>query len=240
MLPLRTILSVALVAVFAAALAAGPTIADAAPKRAGVTPDLIVSAIAVLGFNHAPEDWTKSGKPKVAAIERVLDADISAADRDGAWDAYRAGPSDSELAAQARAAAQDRDAALVEINDLRHTLQDARDSSRGWQARAERAEGAIAEVRSGARAVKDRYEGMMAAAESDRDAASRLRREARSVLAEAEARERGAGPPAGRGCRKALRGVVIDADVGWLSGNVKVDEKGRAALARACLFASDR
>ena len=76
----------------------------------------------------------------------------------------------------------------------------------------------------------------MAAAESDRDAAARLRREARSVLADAEARERGAGPPANRDCRKALRDWVIDADVGWFSGDVSVGEKGRAELTRACLF----
>lgn len=216
-------------------LAAAVDVASAAPKRPGVTPDLVAGAIAILEFNHDPTEWTKGGKPKVAAIERVLNADISADDRDLAWQSHKAGPANFDAEQLARATAR-----LAELETtaqgLRDALQDTRDSATAWQVRAERAEGAIATVRRGAQAAQDRYERLMAGAEADRNAADRLRREARAVLEDAERRERGAGPPASRDCRKALREVVIDADIGWLSGAVKVDEKGRSALAGACLF----
>lgn len=79
-------LAVLIAAVAGIALA---NLAEAAPKRAGVTPALIGSAIAILDFNRDAGQWTKAGKPRVDAIESVLRADISAADRDSAWNAYR-------------------------------------------------------------------------------------------------------------------------------------------------------
>ena len=58
---------------------------------------------------------------------------------------------------------------------------------------------------------------------------------ANTLLAEAKAREAGAGPPANRACTNALKRLVLDADTAWLSSKVKVDEKDRAELRLACL-----
>lgn len=224
-------------------LAAALDVAIAAPKRPGVTPDLVAAAIAILEFNHDPTEWTKGGTPKVAAIEKILNADISAADRDLAWQSRKVGELDAvmveELQAGLSAATQDRDAALADALEIRRLLGAARSDRDQWRARANTAEASIDAIRRGAEAAQARYEGLMAAAEADRDAADRLRREARTVLDQAERRERGAGPPASRDCSKALRDLVIDADVGWLSGDVSVDEKGRRMLAAACLFSGD-
>lgn len=221
-------------------VAVAMNVASAAPKRPGVTPDLVAGAIALLEFNHDPTEWTQGGKPKVAAIEKILNADISAADRDLAWQSHKAGPAGAGAAAQLEAdlsaAVQDRDDALADSLETRRALEVMTRERGRWQDRAERAEASIEAVRRSAQAAQARYEGLMADAEADRAAAARLQREARSVLADAEARERGAGPPASRDCREALRDLVIDADVGWLSGDVKVDEKGRSALAGACLY----
>lgn len=235
------------VAVAALTFSVGLTTSDpaAAPERPGVTPDLIGSAIAILDFNRAPADWTKAGKPKVAAIERVLGADIAAADRDGAWRAYENPPPaaaetvavDAGLRAELAKAHSDLALKAGEVN--------------AWRSRAEAAERRIDSAVSQAHRSKQRYDDALAGLEADRDIAATARaaaerdaaatrREAAAVLDEARARERGAGPPASRDCRTALRRVVIDADTGWFSGDVGVDEKGRAALANACLFSPER
>lgn len=46
--------------------------------------DEIVAAIGQLNPEN-PDHWTKAGKPDVAALEAILDRDISADDRDAAW-----------------------------------------------------------------------------------------------------------------------------------------------------------
>jgi len=65
--------------------------ADPGPSPAAAADEdrhqAIVDVIAVLD----PEDaqlWTKSGAPVVAALERVLGHDITAAERDAAWEGY--------------------------------------------------------------------------------------------------------------------------------------------------------
>ncbi len=75
-----------------------PEEADAA---AGTLEVRIESAIRSLDRNDEPL-WTKSGKPRVLAIERVLGEDISAAQRDASWravEADRTAPPDPEPAA---------------------------------------------------------------------------------------------------------------------------------------------
>lgn len=36
-----------------------------------------------------PEHWTRGGKPSVDALEEAIDADVTAADRDKAWELYQ-------------------------------------------------------------------------------------------------------------------------------------------------------
>ena len=70
-------------------IAAAFVLADAvvaAPTKAEKT----VHAIAIIDGN--PAAFTKSGKPRVKALESVLGFGISAADRDAAWKVYREPP----------------------------------------------------------------------------------------------------------------------------------------------------
>lgn len=50
----------------------------------------IVEAIGKLDRGEGSEDFTRDGKPVVAAIEKRLDYDITADERDHAWEAARA------------------------------------------------------------------------------------------------------------------------------------------------------
>ena len=90
------------------------------------------------------------------------------------------------------------------------------------------AETVASDERRRADAVVAEHRGLVEAAHADRA-------EAAQVLREAVARERGAGPKTGRDCRKALRRYVLDADTGWMSSSVSVDEDERRALRRACI-----
>ncbi|MDE1465614.1 hypothetical protein [Spartinivicinus poritis] len=49
----------------------------------------IIEVIGMLDANHNEDDWAKDGKPKVEAIEGLLDKDISAAQRNQAWAEYQ-------------------------------------------------------------------------------------------------------------------------------------------------------
>lgn len=49
----------------------------------------IEDIIEVIGMLSPDKDFTKSGVPKVEAIEAILEQNISSEDRDRAWDIYR-------------------------------------------------------------------------------------------------------------------------------------------------------
>ncbi|WP_163833283.1 hypothetical protein [Spartinivicinus ruber] len=56
------------------------------------SPDALEEMIEVIGMldaNRDEEDWSKDGKPKVEAIEGLLNQDISAAQRNEAWKIYQ-------------------------------------------------------------------------------------------------------------------------------------------------------
>lgn len=223
------------IATVAALAAVAVSFAEAAPKRSGVTPDLIQDAIAILEFNRDSAQWTKSGKPRVDAIESVLQADISAEDRDKAWNIYRTPvvqavpvPVDtSQLEADLSAATQDRDAALADVLETRRLLEAAR-------SRADRAEGTVEEAERRAASAEAHYAGLLDGAMADRRAAAELKSVAQSVLAEAEARERGSGPKSSRDCRTAITSRILDADTTW-AGNLKVEKEDLKAVRSACL-----
>lgn len=122
-----------------------------------------------------------------------------------------------------------------EISGLRGELAAWEEHAREQEARADRAESRISDALAEGRALETQYGSLVVEAERDRNAAAGIRQEAELVLREAEEREHGAGPPARRACREALKLFVIDASTGWLSSSVKVDEEERAALSAACL-----
>jgi len=237
-------------AIIAAFVALSVSLAEAAPKRPGVTPELIGGAIAILQFNRDDAQWTKAGKPRVDAIEGVLQADISAADRDAAWKAYKtpavaynSGQESAinaqrltQLEADLAAATHARAEAMTVIARL------TRDRDE-WQSRAAAAEDQIDLAVAAAGQTKQHYENALADLEADRHVAATARqaaeadaaatrREADAVLAEALARERGAGPPANRDCRRVLA-KVLGADWTW-AGNLKAERNDVAAAHAAC------
>lgn len=200
--------------------------ADAAPKREGVTPALVEGAIAILAFNHDPAQWTKAGKPRVAAIEKLINADISAKDRDAAWKAYKnPAPAVAPVSVDASKVA----ALEAEVAQLKTTLDIGVDTVAALErkigrheetiaherSRAERAENHVATARRNAQRVMDEHAALNAAAREQLRQASADRVLAGRVLEEAKAREAGAGPAASRDCRRALRQVV---DAGWTWG----------------------
>lgn len=222
-------------------LAAAVSTATAAPKRPGVTPELIGGAIAILDFNRDDAQWTKGGKPRVDAIENILNADISAAERDAAWDAWRSPPVPAADTAQLEADLSAAMKARAEAMTVIATLTRDRDE---WQSRAVAAEDRIDLAVSAAGQTKQRYENALSDLEADRHVAATARhaaeadaaatrREADAVLAEALARERGAGPPASRDCRKPLA-KVLNAGWTWPTGNLKTTRTDVAAAKAAC------
>lgn len=210
--------------------------AEAAPKRPGVTSELIRGAIGILEFNRVETQWTKSGKPRVDAIEGVLKADISAADRDAAWKAHKAPKPTAGLAVL-----QNRIATLeTRENELLREAQKQRiEASRAKRERNEalaantRVQRKVAEARAEAQKVKDRYAALTRATKADRAAAAADRREAVLTLQEARNRERGAGPAVNRACRKPLEKVLR---AGWTwAGNLDTSRDDVAAARAVCL-----
>ena len=55
--------------------------------RSGTLPERLDTAIALLvaRAERPDADWTRAGKPQVDALERLIDMDVSAAERDDAW-----------------------------------------------------------------------------------------------------------------------------------------------------------
>ena len=235
-------------------LLATPLVAGSA--HADDNAEAIESAIAVLDFNRNDAQWTKSGKPRVDAIEALLAVDISAADRDTAWDAYRAPAPDPQVDAEQVETLRDVIAAQsTEMAALNARIALLSEQREGWQSRALGAEQSlqltiatrdqdIADALAEGQALEARYEGLLTEAEADRNAATRSLEsanalaqqklaEAHHTLQEAKARERGEGPAATQSCREALA-VVLDADWTW-AGNLKTDEAAVDAADKACL-----
>lgn len=204
-------------------------------------------AISVLEHTRAtrPGEWTKSGKPRVDAIERLLGRDISAAQRDRAWKARKnptpppeAVPAivqDPDLAAKLAAAERARDDLIVTRKaqeDAHAALELERD---GWRSRAASAESTLASLqasfdsrvataRRDARAAERQYNDLMAAAERDRKAAANARSGATTVLREAESEAR-----------------QMRADAAALLRDAQAREAGSGPPAsRACASAIDR
>ena len=234
---MRRFLGIATVAGLAAVAV---SFAEAAPKREGVTPDLIGDAIAILEFNRdlhqtrpGKPKWTKDGKPRVDAIESLLEADISAADRDHAWDLHRT------PVVQAVPVAVDTSQFEARIADLENRAAEYLSANNGLKnqlstalSRAEVAEGRIFTAETRAAEAKAHYDGLLDGARRNRDAAAKLKAEAANVLLQAEARERGAGPPASRDCGKALQ-VVFRSGWSW-TGNLKTSKANVDAAEKAC------
>ena len=65
--------------------AIGPALAPKATAE-----DAIAGAIAVLKIGRDPASWMASGAPTVSALEAALGFDVSAAQRDAAWEASEA------------------------------------------------------------------------------------------------------------------------------------------------------
>ncbi len=126
----------------------------------------------------------------------------------------------------------ERDEALADLGGNRDRW---RAHAQNQEARAERAEASIDAALAEGRALEAEYAALVNDAKRERRVATTARQEAEQLRDEAAAREYGAGPPARRACRDALRRIVVDAGTGWFSDSVKVDEDGRAALSRACL-----
>ena len=75
---------------FAEARSLGEAVSASAPEDAG--PAGVGSVVAAIG-ELDPDDagsWTKSGKPELKALEALLGADLTAAERDEAWAAFQA------------------------------------------------------------------------------------------------------------------------------------------------------
>ena len=204
----------------------------AAPKRAGVTPDLVKYAIAILSFNYNEVDWTKSGKPRVAAVERILKADISAADRNVAWETFKTPPVEENTQIQ-RLITERNDAnsrveeANKKVGRLTATLTRVRSSEKVARLRIKAAENI-------AYAAERQYRERIADIDSDVVEASRMKRDAAQLVREAKARERGAGPKASRDCRNVLSRYIVNGERTWV-GNLKLSDAGVDAIEQDCL-----
>ena len=215
------------------ALMLAASVAYAAPKRTGVTPGLVEGVIALLSFNYEDSDWTKSGKPRVDAVERVLKADISAADRDAAWKAFNTPPVGVSV---------EKDATIRKLTTERNNA-----GLRASQADKEigRLTAALLQVRSSSKAriraaesvassAKRQFQRLLDDIESNVTEARRMKMYAAQLVREAEARERGAGPKASRDCRDALNRYVVNGDRTWV-GNLELSGVGMNAIKQGCL-----
>ena len=111
-----------------------------------------------------------------------------------------------------------------------------------YRARALEAEANIKHAGNMAASVIRKYENQISATKFDRKKAmtevakaGRTLLEAKQVLAVAEARERGAGPPASRDCQRSIRMLVTERETMWLSSSIKLDRDERRIIALSCL-----
>lgn len=186
----------------------------------------IVHAIGVLDGNA--EAFTKSGKPRVKAIERLLGTDISAAQRDAGWKAYRAGEKPAEcpvcaepdpnLQAKLDAAIEAFATASAEKADLRANLDATTAAAEKQRKRAEAAEAKIDSARDEAREARWQADARVREANARAAKATALAKAAESKTADAIA---------GRSVCAAER-AVLAADKSWTAGSVR--EKARKLL----------
>lgn len=126
-------------------------------------------------------------------------------------------------------------AALVDRDEAnRRDIGTLQDEVKQERARANAAVGRIEEADRRAAVAEAHYAGLVDAAAVDRRTAAELKSEAQSVLAQAEARERGAGPKSSRDCRTAITSHILDAETTW-AGNLKVEKEDLRAVRGACL-----
>ena len=166
--------------------------------------------------------WTRDGKPRVDALERALGYDITAADRDAAWEALQA-----PLAAPLAAPPEPRPFA-VEISSERYEELLAERNSLQGQLATERGFHQACEADASALRLR------VAGAERDRDGWKRRMENASAELlrvredaSAAEARAAGYGPAVSPRC---VRGVHAALAAGWRFSDAEKD-----ALRRACL-----
>ena len=215
-----------------------------AARAAGTVPvPVIEHAIGLLEFNGLQTAYTKAGKPRVKALEAILGADISAAERDAAWKAYKAPKgapaalpdtaSITALNAEVAGLKSDlatstagRQRAEIALSVAKRELREVLDANTALQRQ-------VTGARAEAAQAKMRYTGLMADAQADRTAAAEARREAKATLADALAREAGAGPPVNRSCRKPLE-RVLNAGFTW-AGNLSTSRDEVANARAACL-----
>lgn len=119
------------------------------------------------------------------------------------------------------------DALISERDGLRATLITVRADLANESARADRAERESVSARRTVADMERRHNTLMQEAEFDRKAAAQLHTDAKAVMAEAVARERGAGPKASRDCRIAVGNMLAASR--WNLGDA------RARLRVACL-----
>lgn len=218
--------------------------ADRAHAAGTVPAQSIEAAIGILEFRGDKAAYTKSGKPRVRALEAVLGADISAAERDAAWKSFKAPKAlpdtsaitalNSKIAALKADLSDTRYAhgkAVLELAVTKKELREALDANTRIASDAERA---VNEAQANAEAVKNRYTSMLAHAQSDRARAADERRMAQTANAEAQERKRLAGSATTKGCWDALSEHVLDKDTGWFGSSVSVEKKERSALRSAC------
>ena len=224
-------------------LASAPFVERA--HAAGTVPGKAIElAIGILEHKGDRSAYTKAGKPRVKALETILGEDISAAERDTAWKAFKAPkplPDTASLTAlngeiatlksTLKASTAGRHRAETDLGVAKKELAAA---LRAHSALQRKARQDIEAARNDAVVVKARYNRLMADAERERAAAARTKREASARLAEAKQRERGAGPSSSRSCREAIDDVVLNGPTTWV-GNLKLDDEGRARLRVACL-----
>ena len=232
----------------ALALAVGILVAGAFVDRpahaAGTVPGKAIEhAIGILEVKGDRAAYTKAGKPRVKALETILGEDISAAERDAAWKAFKAPKPMSDTAAMTalngrvaelesdlKSAIALRHRAEIDLSVKNRELSAALDAHTALQRKAERNERAL---RAEAAGVKAEYQDRLATAKADRDAAARLKREAQALHAEATKREAGSGPAVSRACRGPLQ-KVLNAGFTW-AGNLDVSRDDVAAARVICL-----
>ena len=184
------------------------------PANAAEQPSLetrIVHAIGVIDGNA--EDFTKAGPPRVRSLKRVLGFDVTAAQRDAAWDAYQARALPAEPALQAKLDAALEAFAVVSADkaDLRANLEATTAAAGKQRARAEAAEAEVDRARGEAREANWRATNRVR--EANRRAATA---EAAAKLAEAKTAALMSGLPV---CSDER--AVLAADESWRASSVR-------------------
>ena len=188
------------------------TLADTPP---GCVPDratCILEAVHALEAASVQAHWTKSGKPRVSALETVAGFDVSAAERDAAWAAY------------------------PEWKAERQVLDDLREALAGVTAERDRL---VGDVESLSDRVADRDAALERAHRdtrtAEREAAAATDRASKADTRAAQAEEKARALSTGVPVCTAER-AIVRTDDSWLASGLR--EKVTALL--ACLDVGDR